>query len=186
MQATQPRGLHRRQRPLFGIAATVLIGAALVIPYGIYQAFDSEPYPAMILPGGGYIETYVYDDRAVFVARDLIGYDAGGNPIRLDHVTFLDPIPPSFLGGLVATGFGQDAPASEHLHSGRLDWGFDARLHTPSEADQREARAWLSRRLQSLGLDPDRLTVRYDEVEVDYDTGVELQRTTLEEVEILD
>src|SRR5690625_3367900 len=140
----------------------------------------------MILPGGGYIETYVYDDRAVFVARDLIGYDAGGNPIGLDHVTFLDPIPPSFLGGLVATGFGQDAPASEHLHSGGLDGGFDARLHSPREAHQRDAHAWLCPRLQSLCLDPDRLTARYDEAEVHHDTCVVLQPTTLEEEEILD
>lgn len=186
MRVTQPRGIRGRDKPLFGTAATILIGAALVVPYGIYQAFESEPYPAMILPGGGYIETFIVEDRAVFEARDLVGYGADGNAVRLDHVTFLDPIPPSYLGGLVATAFGQDAPASASLHSGRLDWGFEARLHTPSEADQREARAWLAARLQSLGLDPDRLTVRYDEVHVDYATGAVLEWTTVEEVEILD
>lgn len=70
------------------------------MPFGVFKVFGTEPYPAIIFPGGGWIGTRIDGGHATFTTRELVGYDMQGQAVRLDSVEFLDPIPSSHLSGL--------------------------------------------------------------------------------------
>lgn len=79
--------MRTEQRPLFGLATTILVGLLLAVPFGIYYVFDTEPYRAIIFPGGGEINTRINGDRATFDMRSVVGFDQEGREVELDIPT---------------------------------------------------------------------------------------------------
>src|SRR5690606_41813016 len=49
----------RERTPLFGLWSTAAIALALVVPFAFATLTGSEPYPAVIFPGGGSISTHL-------------------------------------------------------------------------------------------------------------------------------
>ncbi len=179
---TPPR---ERATPLFGFWSTVAVALALLVPFAFSTLTDSEPYPAVIFPGGGQIATHLDGQEARFEVDSLVGFSEDGTPQRLDPTDLLRPIPPSYTGGLVGTLFGQDTTPTTRLEVAKLGWTIDVARHVPDEEERAAAREWLAGRLEAAGVRPDRLEVHYDRVTVDHSTGAVLDRTTLEEVVIL-
>lgn len=186
MQEQDDRTTPSRERtPLFGLWSTAAIALALVVPFAFATLTGSEPYPAVIFPGGGSISTHLDGQDARFEVDSLVGFTDDGTPRRLDPTEFLDPIPPSYAGGLVGTLFGQDVAPTTRLEVAKLGGTIEVERHVPSAEERAEARAWLAGRLEAAGVRPDRLEVHYDRVTVDHTTGEVLDRTTVEEVVIL-
>lgn len=172
------------RRPLFGRLATASLFAACVLPFGFFRLTDSEPFPAMIFPGGA-AHVPVIDGNASFYALSLLGVRSDGTLTQLDAAAFIDPLPSSYLDALVAQPFGQDASTETGLWiKGLNKWVGNIPRHAPSPDERRDARAWLAGRLSDAGLRTDRLIARREIITVDHDDRRMLGRETVDEVVI--
>ncbi|MAT06297.1 MAG: hypothetical protein CL424_14765 [Acidimicrobiaceae bacterium] len=88
-----------------------------------------------------------------------------------------------YLGPLAWETFGQRRNDEElRIKLTGITIGIDG--HHATDDEQRAARAWMSRRLEKLGLMTGRLVIRYDRVTVDVATGDEVARVMLDQVVI--
>lgn len=152
--------------PLFGLRTTVALAAALLIPFGITTVTDSEPYPAIIFPGGANT-VRTADGRVQYGATVLVAFDADDRPVPLDAGDFLEPIPVHYLDAMAAFGFGLAEPTAEI-----------------EEADRDAVRAWLAERLDALGYRTDRLVVQQVWITAKADDGEEIEREIGEQTTI--
>lgn len=176
----------RSDRPLFGLGTSLLVAAALACPFAFMTATTLEPFPAVIFPGGGALAARLSDDEVTFYNTSLIAARDDGTEVVLDVATFLDPIPSSYLSGLLDTRFGQDRSPTTPVTFRKPDITVEFRRTVPDPADQLIGREWLRGNLRSMGLDPDVLVSREEILTVDHSSGSLLRRETVEEVTLLD
>lgn len=174
-----------RARPLFGLGATLGIAVVLAAPFAILTLTGEEPYPAVIFPGGGQIQTHVVDGVAAFQSDTLVAYTPAGVERVVDRALLLDPIPPSQLSGLIASRFGQDRSSTRSVVVRGIDLVFEVPRAVPTVEETTRAREWLAGQLRSMGLSEETLIVRKERVTIDHRTGRELDREVLEEVNLI-
>lgn len=171
---------------LFSAWETGVLAVLLIVPFAIYQASREEPYPAIMFPeGAGVVD--IVDDRVELGIRSFVGFDDADEPVYLDVTELLDPIPPSHSGGIARNRFGMnDAKTREVSVNLRLLHGtIDVPRYAATPEEQAEVREWLTGHLVQRGLQPDRFSVWYERVSIDYETGTEIARELVREDPIL-
>ena len=166
-------------RPLFRARTSVLLLAVLVVPFAISLSTTTEPFPAMIFPGGtGTVRTE--NSVAEFAAQVIVAFDESGAPVQVDTGEFLEPIPVHYFYALDGAGFGLGERDLE-VAVKKLGWVLTVPRPEATEEERREVRTWLGDRLESLGYDREKFIIRHLWVTVDADTGRELSRETTSE-----
>jgi hypothetical protein len=166
--------------PLFNLKMSIVIALALLVPFAVAMSTDSEPYPAVLFPGGGGVvqtRNSVVEYNAVL----LYGIDQEGLPVQIDVAPFLDPIPTQFLVPLVAADFGLNDDTELEIRIKKIGRTFSVPGVRVSEADRQGTRAWLGDRLEALGLDPGVLITQRVRITADSNSGREVSRTTIRE-----
>ena len=168
-------------RPIFSRTASLVIAAALLLPFGIDQITRSELFPAVIFPSGARPKTSVRDGTATFVMLTLSGFDGAGRAVQLEPGSFIDPITSSNANVLARQLFGQNTSERIDIRIRVLGKTIHVPRHVPSEADRLAARSWLSDKLTEAGLSADRLAINSERFVVDYDTGEVISREVLDQ-----
>lgn len=163
-----------RARPLFGTPATLLIASILLIPFGITFATNTEPFPAIVLPGGP-SQVRVTDGEASFTTSVVVGY-ADGTAVELDTELFLKPVPKHFLFALANFDFGLAHIDDHVILVKKLQWRASLPRNEISDSEREELVRWYQERLDSLGVDTDRFSVQQIAVTVDALSGLEIRR----------
>ncbi len=176
----------RSGKSLFSAWETGLLVVLLIAPFAIYKASWEEPYPAIIFPGGAGVVDIV-DDRVEFEIRSFVGFDDADEPVYLDVTELLDPIPASHSGGVARNRFGMNDERTREVwvNLGLRQGTIEVPRYAATPEEKAEVREWLAGHLVGMGLQPDRFSVWYELVSVDYQTGRELSRELLREDQIL-
>lgn len=166
--------------PLFGAKASIGFALALLVPFAVTLSTNSEPYPAVVFPGGASV---VRTNNSVvqYEATLLFGVDQSGTPTRLDVAAFLDPIPTHYLYALEASYFGLNDDKDLVIRVKEIGWTLAVPRPSISDADRQATQMWLGDRLEALGLERSVLIMQRVKVTADSNTGEELSRTTIRE-----
>jgi hypothetical protein len=172
---TLARAVSPDDEPLFSPGFTWGLVLALLIPFALTFLSNAEPFPAILFPSG---ETIVSIEKGVVTVWEhaLLVEDERGERHRLSPLEFLDPIPLHYLRPLIKAGFGFSRASSRKLTSIGDLVSFSVPRHVPSNADRRQARRFIVKRLKAAGFGPGALVVRREQVELDTATGRELSR----------
>ena len=161
---------------MFGPWTTLLLAIALVVPFGVTQVTNVEPFPALLFPSGA---TSVTTTGSVVQYGGVVvsGYDEDGNTVDIDAGALLDPVRVQYLEGLANTSFGLAIGGDREIVIMKLGWSVTVDGPELSDRDRDEVRDWLKGRLHRLGLAADRIVVRRVWITADARTGVEIMRT---------
>jgi len=163
---------------LFSKTFTLGLACFLLVPAGLSALTELEPFPAVMLPGGG-DPLRVRGGVATFTDLSLSGKDQHGKLRRLVVNEFIDPIPEQYVHAMLSDGFGLSDPRPVPVKLG----GFQFRVprRTRSKQAHEDLVAWLRARLHEFGLADNVLVVRRDTLKVDMASGKEVSRKTRRE-----
>ncbi len=167
-----PVGVH--ERPIFSAKFTLILAVLFVLPLSVQTLIGVEPWPAMLLPGGG-SRIEVKDGCAKFSVLRVTVESDGVEAQRLDPVRLLEPIPVQYINGLSKRNFGQERGETRfRLRYFGNEWTVARTPPTPEAA--RDARYWLAKRVREMGYSGDLLVFRWSMITVDLQSGDELDR----------
>lgn len=159
---------------LFRAPATLLIAVLLLVPFGITFVTNTEPFPAVILPGGPNLVRVTNGE--VEVNTTVIAGYADRTAVELDTELFLEPIPPHFMFELANFDFGLGSFQDHVILVKGLKRRATLPRHEISQGDREELMRWYRERLDSLGMDTERFSVQQIVVTLDSTSGVEIRR----------
>ncbi|NJL83155.1 MAG: hypothetical protein HC890_09725 [Chloroflexaceae bacterium] len=174
--------LPNADKPFFSLRFTILIATILIIPFTLKTFFNYklEPSIAVILPSGaGKINL---NEEVISVRQlSLYGYDSQGDLVKIDPEELLYPLPDRFIYAIASNNFGLQQKKIEKIWiRGMGDLGFtkplEIRRKTASPPEKKFAKAWMADKLQALELSPESFLVRYEEKEINVNTGEEVSR----------
>jgi hypothetical protein len=153
---------------------TALLSAFLVVPFAIcFLAPALEPYPAVILPGGGgRIKTT--EDQMDFGRISIYGRVAGRDAwTRLSPPKFLSPIPAEFFPPLVQRNFGL-SPVGPIAIRTRVGVVITIDTRKVGEEEVKNAKQWFRARLNGSGCDDNVLRITQEVVTFRPSDGAEI------------
>lgn len=165
-------GVH--ERPLFSAKFTLVLAVLFVLPLCVRTLIGVEPWPAMLLPGGG-SRIEVKDGYAKFRVLRVTVESDGAEAQRLDPVRLLEPIPVQYIKGMSKRNFGQD-PSETRIRLLYFGNKWTVTRPPPTLEAARDARDWLAKRVREMGYSGDLLVFRWSMITVDLQTGEELDR----------
>ena len=164
----------------FSLVFTSVLCVYLAVPFAIESLTGLLTFPAILLPvGSGKLS--VVDGTVAFEHLSFRGFDREERAQELDPGRFFAPVPIGYSGAMAnnALGLSEETTQSVWVKGAR----FSVKLprHVPDRALRDETAAWLSDRLGRLGLSPDRIVIRRDEIVVEVKSGREISSRPLDE-----
>ncbi|MGK7951084.1 MAG: hypothetical protein AB4368_20435 [Xenococcaceae cyanobacterium] len=162
--------------PLFSVKFTVILTAALFVPFVMTTAnLKLEPYPAIILPSGagkldlkeGVINVY---------NLSIYGYDIQGKLQKIDQTGFLNPIPNHYLYAVFDNEFGLSTKTKDEIVLRGLNKKIEIKRKSTTPEEQKKAKLWLSEKLTDLGLSSSKIVFRYELKKLEINSGREVSK----------
>lgn len=161
---------------LFSNWFTLGFACLLLVPAALTVWTPLEPFPAVMLPGGG-PALRVDKGEATFTALRLAARDGAGKFQRLVVNEFIEPIPDYYIHSMLRDGFG----LSKRLRPLRVHVGpvaFRVPRRERSKQERESLVDWLKARLRQSGFADDSFVVYRDTLTIDMVSGNELNRRT--------